>query len=317
MAFPSPSLVPPALNLWEISFGGLKFGGITPGSVYQFQNMDVDMPDVTSGDVQRALDQGEFIGLDTLPGADITVVQAVSCGSYVGPAGATLAQQQTLQGAAQALGGVMGPGGVTETPLWFQTPNGTYTRMCRARKHNCPLDINRVYAGATVATTLLHSTDPRWYAAPSVSQSVGIPSAPGGGLSVAPAVPWALAGGSVGGLLTVVNSGPFESRPVLTFTGPLTNPVATNSSLSGAPFIGVTLTLAAGDTVVIDLDWQSVVYTVAGTTMGAPRRNALMGGATWWNLPANSSNQIAFTSADTSAVAGTLAVTSASAYLSI
>ncbi len=317
MAFPSPSLVVPTLDLWQLSYGGLTFGGVTPGTAYQLQTLNVDMPDVTTGDVQRALDQGEFIGLDTLPGADITIVQAVTCGTPIGPAGATVTQQRALQAATLELGAVLGPGGVTEIPLWFQTPTGCYARLCRARKHNCPIDINRVFAGTTIATSLLHSTDPRWYAAPSFSDSVGIPGAPGGGLPVAPAVPWSLSSGSVGGLIDIINDGFFETRPVLTFTGPCTNPVAANTGLPGSPYVGVNLTLNPGDTVVIDLDWQSVVYTTAGSTAGSPARYALMAGCTWWNLPPRVVSLIRFTSSDTTAVTGTLTVAYANAVLSL
>ncbi|HWF25180.1 MAG TPA: hypothetical protein VG275_07025 [Solirubrobacteraceae bacterium] len=319
MAFPSPSLAPPALSTYQLSYGGLVFGGVAPGSTYQLQGpLSIDMPDVASGDVQRALDQGEFKGLDVLPGADITIVQAVTCGSPIGPAGVTEAQARALDAAVQDLGGVLGPGGVSEIPLWLQMASGTFCRLCRPRKHNCPLDINRVYAGVTIATTLLHSTDPRWYLAPSQqSAAVGLPAAVGGGLAIPAAVPWSLGAGSAGGLITVVNSGKFESRPLLIITGPCTNPVITNTSLPGSPWIGVTQALNAGDTLVIDTDWLSVVYTTAGSSAGSPRRNALMAGTTWWNLPANSSSVIEFSSADTAPVSGTLTVQSASAYLSL
>ncbi|MGO9957765.1 MAG: hypothetical protein ACLP50_17635 [Solirubrobacteraceae bacterium] len=305
MSFPSPTLPAPALAPWQLSFQGLTFGGIAPGNGYQFQSMVMDMPDVATGDVQRAIDQGEFAGIDVLPGADITIVQALTSDGV------------SLDHAAQALGGVMGPGGTVETPMWFQTPAGCYCRLVRPRKHNCPVDINRVFAKGIVATSLLHSTDPRWYAAPSQSQTVGIPAFIGGGLAVAPPVPWALGAGSVGGLLTVVNSGLFESRPVLVFTGPCTNPVAANLSIAGTPAIGVTITLNAGDTLTIDTDWHSIVYTTAGSGVGASRRDLLMPGSTWWNLPASSASTIEFTTADTSPVAGTLTVNSASAYLTL
>jgi len=305
MSFPSPSLAPPALSPWQMSYRGLVFGGIVPGAAYQFQTMTVDMPDVATGDVQRALDQGEFMGLDVLPGADITVVQGV------------ISDGVSLDHAAQALGGVMGPGGATETPLWFQTPAGCFARMVRPRKHNCPLDINRVFAGAAIATSLLHSTDPRWYAAPSQSQTVGVPFTAGGGLVFPVTFPASFGAGAVGGLLNVVNSGPFEMRPVLVIAGPCTNPQIANLSIAGSPTIGVNITLNAGDTLVIDMDFRSIVYTTAGSTIGQGRRNDLMTSSTWWNLPAQSSSVIEFNTSDSAAVAGTLTVNSASAYLSL
>jgi hypothetical protein len=174
-----------------------------------------------------------------------------------------------------------------------------------------------VLAGGTVASTLLHSTDPRWYAAPSLSQSAALPAAVGGGLAIPAAVPWSLGAGGVGAILNVVNSGRFESRPLLIVTGPCTNPVISNLSIAGAPWIGVSIALNAGDTLTIDTDWQSVVYTTAGSTIGSPRRNALQWGSTWWNLPANSTSVIEMTTSDPAPVAGTLTVQSASAYLSL
>lgn len=323
MPFPSPTLAPPALGLYQYSFGGLTFGGVAPGSTYQVQSADLDMPDVVSGDVQRALDQGEMPGLDILPGADLTIQQVVTTPGLNRTSMPTLAQAAAIDQACQALGGVMAPGGVSEIPLWVQMASGCYVRMARARKHNCPWDVNRAFAGGAVATTSLHSTDPRWYAAPTVSQTVGLPGAIGGGLpftsagAIFGATGAAFGAGNVGGLLTVVNAGQFESRPILIVTGPCTNPVIANNSLPGNPWIGVNLTLAAGDTLAIDTDWGSIVYTAAGSSIGSSRRNALRYGTTWWNLPRQSANQIAFTTSDTSPVPATLTVQSASAFLSI
>lgn len=299
MSFPDPSLVVPTLDDYQFSYRGLTFGGNIRGAAYQIQQMTIDMPDIATGDVQRALDQGEFAGVDTLPGADITIVQMVRSDSV------------SVDHAAQALGGIMAPGGSTEDPLWLQLPSGTFCRTCRPRKHNCPLDINRVFMGAFQATSLLHSTDPRWYVAPSVSQTVAIPTSPGGGTPIPAPVPWVLGAGVAYVHVNVMNTGLFESRPVLVFTGPCENPIAWNYSLPDNPYVGVTIILNAGDTLTVDLDWQSAVYTRAGATQGTPVRGRLMSGSTWWNLPANSTNEIAYLAG------GTLTIQSASAYLAV
>lgn len=319
MAFPSPSLAPPALNTYQWSFGGLTFGGINSTATYQLQSMTIDMPDVASGDVQRAVDQGEFAGFDILPGADITIQQLITTQGLRRFGVPSVAQAAVIDQACQALGGVMGPLGATEQPLYLQMASGTFVRMCRPRKHNCPWDINRALVGAPVATSMLHSTDPRWYAAPSQSQTVGLATGVPGGLAVstATAAPWVLAAGIAANVVNVVNSGPFESRPVLVINGPCVNPVITNTSITGAPWVGVLQALNPGDTLTIDMDWRSVVLRTAGSTIGAPRRNQIMQGSTWWNLPANTSNAITFTSSDIGVAAGTLTVQSASAYLSL
>lgn len=305
MPFPSPSLAPPALNALQLSYRGLVFGGIAQAAAYQLQSLNVDMPAIASGDVQRAIDQGELAGMDVLPGRDITIVQVVQAATAAG-----------LDTAVQALGGVLGPGGTTEAPLYVQMASGLFACMARPRKHNCPLDINRVLAKGTVATTLLHATDPRWYAAPSRTSTVGL-AAPLGGLTFPVLFPVGFGGGGIGGFLNVVNAGPFECRPLLVITGPCTNPTVANLSIGGAPQLTFAITMAVGDTLTIDTDLQTVVYRTAGTSQGVSRRNALVAGSTWWNLPAVSTSTIEFTTADAMFVPATLTVQSADAFLSL
>lgn len=325
MGFPSPSLVAPSLSTYQCSYGGLTFGGLPGSGSYALQSLTFDMPNVASGDVQRAMDEGEFAGVDVLPGRDITIVQVVTGGYQQTGAGVdTTAKALAVDQAVQALGGVMFPAGATEPyPLYIQLPSGTFAAMCKPRKHNCPFDINRVFAGGVVATSLLHATDPRFYAAPSKSATVGLPAPAGGGTFNA-TFNYSFGGGGAGGTLNVVNAGYFEMRPVLVINGPCTNPVVSNLTISGAPWVGVNITLAAGDVLTIDMDWRTVTYTAAGTSQGASRQNALMTGSTWWNLqPYNGPagiggpNVIEFTTSDGSQVAATLTVQSADAYLTI
>jgi hypothetical protein len=170
-------------------------------------------------------------------------------------------------------------------------------------------------AKATIATTLLHATDPRFYAAPSRTATVGLPT-PAGGLLFPVTFPATFNGGGAGGLLTVVNAGRFEMRPMFIITGPCLNPTVANLSIAGAPAVTFALTMSAGDTLVIDCDWRTAQYTTAGSTQAASRRNTLVAGSTWFNLPPGS-NIIEFTTADATQVAATLTVQSADAYLSL
>jgi hypothetical protein len=326
MAFPSPSLVPPSLSTYQMSFGGLTFAGQPGSGNYALQTITWDMPSVASGDVQRAMDQGEFAGMDVLPGRDITVVQVVTGGYAQSGAGVdTTAKAQAVDAAVQALGGVMYPAGTTEPfPLYIQLPSGVFAAMCKPRGHSCPFDINRVFAGGVIATSKWHATDPRFYAAPSKqSPATGLPAPAGGGTFPA-TFNYGFGGGGTGGLVNVTNAGYFEMRPVLVITGPCTNPVVSNLSISGAPWVGVNITLQAGDTLTIDMDFRSVIYVASGTTQGASRQNALLAGSTWWNLQASNGpngiagpNVIEFTTSDGTHVAATLTVQSADAYLTL
>jgi hypothetical protein len=227
----------------------------------------------------------------------------------------------TVDQARQQLGAAFKAAGSTEYPLYVQLSTGIYACMVRPRKFNFPFDINTILAEATPVSALLHATDPRWYAAPSKTATVGLPSAPGGGLAVPAPVPWSLGGGSVGGLLDVWNLGTVEMRPVLVFTGPCTNPAAANLSIAGSPQVTFDIALNAGDTLTVDMDFQTIVLTTAGSSVGAPRNDVEVAGSTWWNLqPANgpdgigAANVIEFTTGDSGAVAGTLTVQSADAY---
>jgi hypothetical protein len=314
MSFPILSAAP-TLESYQLQFGGVTFGGIDKTKPTFLQSLVLDMPSVSAGDTQRALDQGELAGFDVLPGRDITITQLVSSGYFATGALPTTAAAQALESNMRLLGSVLGPSGAIEQPLFIQLPSGCYAANARARKHNCPFDINRVFAGGVIATSLLHATDPRFYGVPSLSETVGLPTSAGG----AP-LPFAFAlgfgAGGLGGLATCVNAGGFETRPLITFTGPCTNPSVCNLSIAGAPYLSFQITLNAGDTLVVDTDLQTVIYTTAGTTTGVSRRSALSAYSTWFNLPPGS-NTIEFNTSDAAWVAGTMEVQWANAWLTL
>lgn len=312
MSFPSPSLTPPTLTLYQLSYRGLAFGGLTEGAAYQLQKLDgLENPEVSSGDTQRSLDQGEIPGVDLEKGRDVTVTQVVQ------------SDGTSFDHARQVLEAAMSIGGNTEEPLYVKLPSGLFACMARPRKHSGPgIDLTSVLTGGGVATSMLHATDPRWYAVPTKTATVGIPAqlgglsfgGPGSGISFGgPGSGISFGGGSTGGLLQVENNGRTEMRPILIITGPCTTPVVSNLSIAGAPSIGFNLTLNTGDTLEIETDLQRVLYTAAGTSGPASRRGSLLPGSTWWNLPPGA-NTIEFTTSDTSQVTGTLTVQSADAY---
>lgn len=303
MAFPAVA-TPPSLPVWGMSYGGLAFGGIVRGSTYQLIGTDaLDIPAALSGDATRDLDQGDFIGLDTLPGRDITIQQVIAAST-----------DASLDAARQTLAGVLGPAGTTELPLYLQLASGIYACMARPRKHSPPLDINTVLGKGVVVSTMFRASDPRWYAVPTKQATVGLPG-PLGGLTFPVTFPASFGGGGGGGILQVTNAGQFEMRPVLVVTGPCTNPRVTNLTLPGAPGIGFNLVMATGDTLVIDTDFQSVLYFTAGSSIASSRRGALTSDTVWWNLPPGL-NQIELTTTDALGAA-LLTVQSADAWLGL
>lgn len=307
MAFPSPALSPPTLQNYQFSYNGVTFGA---GTAYSLQSVDgLDIAPIRTGDVGRPREQGELIGLDLLGGRDITIQLWVKTDGT------------SLQHGLNALAGALAVSGETEAPLWFQLPNQPLMAvMCRPRKYVVKID--SIYGAASIAmpSIMFHAVDPRVYAAPSLQPSVSLPT-PAGGMTFNATFPLSFGGGSAAGVLTIVHTGNSEMRPILVITGPCTNPSVTNSSITGNPKLTfsnpsqVSTTLAAGDTLTVDLDLHTIVYTASGTTAGASRRAWLVAGSVWWNLLVGT-NTLQFTSTDAGAVAGSLAAWWAPAYIS-
>ena len=307
MAFPTTSA--PTLSNYQYSYNGLTMGLNTP---YQFAQIDgLDLPGIRTGDVTRPREHGEFIGIDLYGGRDITFTGDVT------------SDGTSLQSALTTLGTATPVGLNVETPLWLQLPNlPTLGAMVRVRKRALPVDIS--WAGGLASAAIQwHATDPRLYAQ-AQSSSIGL-GTPLGGMTFPASFPLSFGGGTVAGVLNLTNSGNVETRPVLTIAGPVTTPTIKNTttgwSLTFTNSGSGGYTVNAGDTLVIDLDTHSVQYFVGGTGTGANRRSWVVGGSVWpstisgISAMAPGNNSFSFTSQDASAVAGTMNVQWASAYV--
>jgi hypothetical protein len=134
-------------------------------------------------------------------------------------------------------------------------------------------------------------------------------------------------GGTVAGIASCTNSGNIDTRPTFTITGPCTNPTIYNATSGYKITLSnpsqTSYTVLAGDQVVIDTDLHSVNYYSGGISAGNPaaRRFWIQAGSTWPSVVSGvnalgpGTNTIQFTSQDASAVAGTLTVNWASAYM--
>ncbi len=309
MAFPSPSQTPPTLSDWFVSYNGLTMGptadGTSPYVITQIEGLD--LPTIRSKDVGRPRDHGELIGLDVYGGRTFTVDLWMQTDGT------------SLQSAQKALAAATEDGLTTELPFWFKLPNlPTMAIMARVRRRTMALDLD--YGAALVGKPVIqfHATDPRIYAAPTNSDTVSL-GTPVSGFSFPITFPLSFGGGSTS-TLSLDNSGNTEMRPILTFTGPVTNPAATNSSISGNPTLTFSnptqtgYTVLSGDTLVVDLDLHTITYYTGGAGVGASRADWLVSGSTWWNLPTGT-NLINFSSTDSTTVAGTLTADWASAYM--
>ena len=303
MSFPASTISPPSLGAYQFSFNGQSFGGTSSGAQYSFVSAaGLGQPPIQSGDIQRPADNGQIIGLDLIGGRDIVVSVVVHAISG-----------QTIDAAIAALTSPLSPGGATEYPLFFRKGDATvYAVMARFRDFQVTVDLNYVQANAAVVSLQFHATDPRIYSTPTLTASCGLGTQLGG-LTFPLTFPMVFASGSVAGTLTALNSGTFDVRPIFTITGPCVQPRIINSSLTGTPYLAFTGTLYTGDTLVVDSDWHSVLYTASGSTTPASRANWVTPASSWWDLPPGTST-IGFLSSDPTRTAATLTVTWASAW---
>lgn len=291
MAFPASTVTPPSLSNWQCYFNGASFG--IPNGPFAFYPIDglTGNATIKFSDTQRPRDQGEFPGLDLYGGRDFTMqTDVVSDGTSV-------------QHALETLGTALQVGGTTEMPFYIQLPNlPLLVTMARCRKWAYPINLSYGAGLVSPVNMAFHSTDPRLYTAPTNTASCGLPT-PGIGFSFNITFNLSFGGGTGGNTVTVINTGNFEMRPLVTIAGPCLNPTIANGSISGNPSLTFDIQLNTGDTLAVDLDAHTA--TLNGSSS---RLNTLQPGFTWWNLPANTTSVISFNSQDTSSVAGTMTV---------
>jgi Phage tail protein len=176
-------------------------------------------------------------------------------------------------------------------PFYFQLP-GQPVRFINGQggglQYN--VDTNRRIGSTPVQFSVLCS-DPYIYDYPAQAGSISVPAviSVGTGFNMAFNVGF---GGSVpGNSVSVFNYGTHTAYPVITITGPVTNPVLIDAYGVTMPF---TISLAASDSLVINCQNKSVVLN------GTISRRTSLAGLKWFSVPAGMSESIFF-----SASAGT------------
>lgn len=257
-----PTPGPMGFCLVSPTFGNIYFGGLTgvgPGASTTVSVQGLDMPGVASGDAQRELDGGEFGGWDESTGRDIIVKFTIA-----------FADRGGLDGGKQALGQAFQASQNVEVPLYFETWSGnqTFVVMVKVRHANFVDDVTPGVSNGIVVTAQFHATDSRIYQAPSQLSF----SAPDGGFTYG----------------TAENFGSVEMRPnaLLTVTaGAPTQLGIVNAAIAGNPTVAFDQSFAVGDTLAIDLDWRTAIWTPASTGIPQSILTSADPSNTWWNLP--------------------------------
>jgi hypothetical protein len=303
MPVPPATLSSPSLSSDQLQFQGVTIG---PGTPYQITKLEqMDKPDVRSGNVNWSMWPGASVGNNQLNTRKpvLTLDVGPPYGTY-----------STLPGAVKALVTACSTEGSTEYPLWIQLPGMPFVcTMARVLKTNFPWDLTADLGGLLQNGSIqFECTDPYLYSAPTTVTTISLPG-PAGGFSFPLSFPLSFGGGSSPNTATISNAGDVTCWPTLVINGPCLDPTVSNTSITGNPTISTSIQLYAGDQMWIDCRMGSILVYRSGSSVGAPSQYVLQPGSEYFGLPPGSSN-IAFNSSDTSAVAGTLAVWSASAF---
>lgn len=145
----------------------------------------------------------------------------------------------------------------------------------RARRLSAPLPIGALGARYARVTAELYAADPLKYSDPPAGTLLS-PNPSAGGFVWPFTWPLTWPGAGSGSQTVVYNAGTAYTYPVVTLTGPLTNPAITN--LNNGRSVALALTLNAGEELVLDFGDRSAV--IGGTV----NRYPYLSRAEWFTL---------------------------------
>jgi hypothetical protein len=236
------------------SYNGLTWGPGTNFQIIGVKGID-DLPPVSASDQSKSQQDGSFIGQDEFDERTILLdfyIKAVS--------NTDLLVQKALFNAA------FNRSFITDLPLLWADSTKLINCRCRGRTHDADAAWLATWGKAHV---MLVAADPLIYDNVLTTTVLNIPAATGG---LSWPLSWPLSWGSaVSGSSNFVNAGNATSYPVITFTGPLTNPSIIKNSPAPAQSLTFNISLASGDVLVVDI--ANRLITLNGT---ANRYNALV-----------------------------------------
>lgn len=168
-------------------------------------------------------------------------------------------------------------------PLYFKTPNQVQ-KFVNGQGGGLKYDIDggRRSGITTVQFTVLCG-DPYIYDYPPQVVNTGPPAVPIGTLSFNLSFNVGFGGGAVPAQATLVNNGTLTAYPIITLTGPLTNPVLSDGN---GTTMSLAITLNSGDILVVDCRNKSIVLN------GVQSRRGAMSGLKWISVPAGTDDTI-------------------------
>ncbi|WP_435173308.1 phage distal tail protein [Actinacidiphila sp. bgisy145] len=272
----------------QIELGGLRLGQVDDAGVHwHCATLDGwESPDVRQTLTEREADHGAYAGPVYLSERVITLAGKAVCPDYP----TTFQVIEQIKAAA----------GLTDTLLTVYETTARQATVRRSGKVLAQRLTDRVVDWSVQVT----AADPRLYAVTETSAVLRLPSV-SGGLTFPITFPITFPATVVVGDMAVVNEGSFETRPVITIAGPVSQPQITVTGPDGSTAM---LTyggdIAAGDVLVLDTDAHTVLYN------GTASRRALLVGS-WPVLPPGQSLVTFRAAADSPAATCTITYRSA------
>ena len=286
-----------ALNPYQVSYNGLTCGDGTDYDIVQLTGFD-SLPTINQSDADKLRDWGQYRGSYYSTGRELVLSVEITSTSDA----AFRADIDAFNLAFQTQPDTELPFAVC-LPGWAQASRQSNVRVI----DRSPFDVNYEYTRwKAVGDVTLWATDPHIYDSTVQTTIITLPLYNSG---VAWAAAWPISWGTAAtaGSASINNAGNFETRPLMTLAGPVTNPTITNVT-TGQFLTFQGLTMGGGDSLVLDFNAHTAILN--GTTN---ERGLLTATSSWFKLaPGNTT--VAFT-ANTTLTGATLTVNWQSAWL--
>jgi hypothetical protein len=247
---------------WQVAIRDVVLGPNTPYLIHDYSGFGVG--DVRTGDIARPQDDGDFMGVDTLPSQEITIPITVIGDS----AEDTMTNRNLLQAAWWLRKDE------DSVPLNFKLP-GLPELQVNGRPRNAPTDLSRLLGRIIKIPLTFYSPDPASYSAVAKVATLAITSSALGGRVYPRVYPVSYGGVSDPNALIATNAGTFLTKPVLRVFGPVTDPEIVNDTQGRS--LKFDIAISAGDYLEIDTDARTVLLNGE-----ASRRMTLDNSSQWW-----------------------------------
>jgi len=288
-----------SLNQYSFAWNGFVFGGA--GSPYQITNVDgiEGLPNIRNQDDNQGFNDGMFTGRDFLGGRTITLtILTLSGGGYSAQYNYNL-----LKAALLPTSTYTAFSSVNQLQFQLSPASGLQFFNARVRDSKTVITPEFTYGFITSQWTFF-CADPKFYDNTQLATSMTIPTVQG--RTYNRVYPLLFGGGSSAAGAAVNNAGWATTYPVITITGPITNPIV--GSTTQGNFITIQGTYTASNSIVVDLAQRLV------TVDGASARNLVAGGSNWFSAQPGS-NSFYLTGTSTTPGVTTASVTWYNAYV--